>query len=345
MVYSLASRYRFSTDHRPGLFEGTQRRRAGPLAAGHHFARLRELVFEFVLSAKEVGAGHAHAFEQQLGGVRGPAAELVQLAHQPQTGSPARDDEQCLPAVAEFLVDHRVDDVHVGDAAVADPHLVPVDDPVGAVAAGVGAQVPYVAAALGFRDRQRRELEIAWGAEAFGAPFQHLLGGRGLADGRERQRRHDDRQPDPGAAPEQLLHEHRQRQPGGVADEIAVEERTVEAALGRLLEHGPRKFLALVVVECNRPDHLLGKLVGAAGQVVLRCRRCQVESHDAPSGLDGLGRAEARLPGQSAQQTVPWAFQAAERGPAWAIGRCSTTAAAGTASCSCRASRAALSGS
>ena len=61
-----------------------------------------------------------------------------------------------------------------------------------------------------------------------GAHSQHLLGRSRLADRRQRQRGHHDRQPDAGAAPEQLLHEHRQRQPGRIADQIAVEQRAVE---------------------------------------------------------------------------------------------------------------------
>src|SRR6202012_3233272 len=136
--------------------------------------------------------------------------------------------------MAEFLVDDRVDDVHVGDTAVAAPHLVAVDDPIVAVAARAGAQVPYVAATFGLRDRQRRELEITWGAETFGRPFQHLLGRGGLTDRRERQRRHDDRQTDSRATPKEFLHEHRPGEPARITDQIAIEQRAVEAALSRL---------------------------------------------------------------------------------------------------------------
>ena len=112
-----------------------------------------------------------------------------------------------------------------------------------------------------------------------GRPLQHLLGRGGLADRRQRQCRHHDRQTDSGAAPEQLFHEHRQRKPGRIADEIAVEQRTVEAALGGLLEHRPRELLLLVEVQSHWPDDRLGELVGPPGQVVLSRRRRQVEGH------------------------------------------------------------------
>ena len=99
---------------------------------------LASLCSSFSSAAEQVGAGHPDAVELQLGGVRRAAAELVQLAHHLQPGRAAGHDEQRLAAVAEFLVDDGVDHVHVGDAAVADPHLVAVDDPVVAVAAWRG---------------------------------------------------------------------------------------------------------------------------------------------------------------------------------------------------------------
>ena len=106
-------------------------------------------------------------------------------------------------------------------------------------------------------------------AEAFGRPLQHLLGRGGLADRRQRQRGHHDRQPDSGAAPEQLLHEHRQRQAGRIADEVAVEQRAVEAAVGGLLQHRPRELLALVVVARHRAD-----APSSANSWVRRARSC-----------------------------------------------------------------------
>ena len=158
-----------------------------------------------------------------------------------------------------------------------------------AVAFGRGPQIADVAAAFGLGDRQRRELEVTRGAEALRRPLQHLLGGGGLADRRQRQRRHHDRQTDSGATPEQLFHEHRQRKPGRVADEIAIEQRTVEAALGGLFEHRPGELLLLVVVQGHRPDDRFGELVGSPGQVVLCRGRRQVERHErSPGSVDLL---------------------------------------------------------
>ncbi len=145
-----------------------------------------------------------------------------------------------------------------------------------------------------------------------GRPLQHLLRGGGLPDRRQRQRRHDDGQTDPGATPEQLLHEHRQRHAGRVADQIAVEQRAVETALGRLLQYRPRELLPLVVFQRHRADHFLGELVRSPGQVVLRGRGGQVESHECAFGsvasaragplsapyTRGLGVLSARFPGR-----------------------------------------------
>ena len=58
-------------------------------------------------------------------------------------------------------------------------------------------------------------------AEALRRPAHELLVGRGLADRGQRQRRHDDRQADARAAPEELLHEDRQRQSGGSTESWA----------------------------------------------------------------------------------------------------------------------------
>jgi hypothetical protein len=220
--------------------------------------------------------------------------------------------------VAEFFVDDRVDHVHVGDPAVADPHLVAVNYPVATVALSRGPQIADVAAALGLGDRQRRELEVTRRAEALRRPLQHLLGGSGLADRGQRQRRHHDRQTDSGATPEQLFHEHRQRKPGRVADEIAIEQRTVEAALGGLFEHRPGVLLLLVVVQGHRPDDRFGELVGSPGQVVLCGGRRQVERHKrSPGSVDLLLPTADGFNPAAATATD----QAAERGPTWRMGR------------------------
>jgi hypothetical protein len=97
-----------------------------------------QLVFQLLLPAEQVVAGHPDTVELQLGGVRGAAAQLVELADHLQARCSAGYDEQGLSAVSQLLVHNGVDHVHVGDAAIADPHLVAIDDPVVAVAAGLG---------------------------------------------------------------------------------------------------------------------------------------------------------------------------------------------------------------
>ena len=252
------------------------------LGSGDHLARPCQLVLELVLAAEQVGAGDPDTGELQLGGVRRPATELVELAHHLQSRRAAGHDEKGLPAVAEFLVYHGVHDVDGGDAAVADPHLVPVDDPIVTISSRRGAQIADVAAALGFGDGQRGQFEVARCAEAFWRPLQHLFGCRRLADRRQRERGHHDRQSDSGTTPEQLLHEHGQGQTRRIADQVAIEEWAVETALGGLLEHGPWELLARVVVRRDGADHLLRELVGPPGEVVLGDRRRQVEAHQRP---------------------------------------------------------------
>lgn len=99
-----------------------------------------------------------------------------------------------------------------------------------------------------------------------------------MTDRRQRQRRQDDCHTDSGTTPKQLLHEHGQGHAGRVTDQIAVKQRAAEVPLHRLFQHGPGEFLALVVVERDRSDHFLGGLMCSPGQVVLRCRWCQVQA-------------------------------------------------------------------
>jgi DNA processing protein len=70
--------------------------------------------------------------------------------------------------------------------------------------------------------------------------------------------------------------------------------------LGGFLQDRPRELLPLVVIEGDGTDDRVGELVGAPRQVVLCCRRRQVESH-ARHGSDesdaALVRARDRLAG------------------------------------------------
>src|SRR6202012_901312 len=64
------------------------------------------------------------------------------------------------------------------------------------------------------------------------------------------------------------------------ADQVAVEQRTIEAPLGGLLEHRPRELLLLVEVRRNRTNDRLGELVSALGEVVLCSGGGEVEAHE-----------------------------------------------------------------
>ena len=107
--------------------------------------------------------------------------------------------------MAELGVGRGVDHVDVGDPPVADEHLAAVDRPLVALAASPCGVRPYVAAAVGLGHGEGCKLQVAGFAEALRRPAPKLLVGRRLLDGSQRERGVDDRQPDPSAAPEQLL--------------------------------------------------------------------------------------------------------------------------------------------
>ena len=82
---------------------------------------------------------------------------------------------------------------------------------------------------------------------------------------------------------EQLLEGDRDAQPGRLQVLLPVEVQGVEPDLGRLLQHRPRGFLALVPFGCRRPDHR----VEASQQTALR-------QHD--ETVLGVPRAESSVP-------------------------------------------------
>src|SRR3954452_11224165 len=283
--------------HRARALEGSQRGRAAALHRGGRAAllggarrrRLRALgltalgdpLLEPLLAAHQLVGRHAAVLEDDLAGVRRAAAQLVELAQQRQARRALRHHEDALPAVPGVGIDSRDDDVDVGDAAVADEDLLAVDDPVAAVLAGARLDRAHVAAAARLGHRQRRELDVAGRAEALRRPAGELLVGRRLADRGQRERRQHDRQPDPGAAPEQLLHHDRQRQPGRIGRQLRVELPVIEALAGGFLEYGPRQLLLAVVLGGDRPDDLAGEPVTLVAQLPLIVGELEVEGHAA----------------------------------------------------------------
>ena len=77
-----------------------------------------------------------------------------------KAGRALRDDERRLAAVAEHRIHRRDHDVDVGDAAVRDEHLRPVEDPFVAVALGGRAQRLDVGSGGGLGHRVRAVLDL-----------------------------------------------------------------------------------------------------------------------------------------------------------------------------------------
>ncbi len=238
-------------------------------------------------------------------GVGGAAAELVELAQHREAGGALGDDEHALAAVPGFGIDGGDHDVHVGDAAVADEHLVAVDDPVAAVLARAGLDRAHVAAAARLGDRQGGQLDLVRRAEALRRPLDELLVGGGLTDRRQRQRRENDGQPDARAAPEQLLHQDREREAGGVHRELGVELPLVEPLARGLLQHRPGELLGAVIFGRHGTDHLPRERVRLVAQRNLLVGEVKVEAHRSDSSAFAGGWRSSR-----ARPIVASAFQA-----------------------------------
>src|SRR4051794_15727721 len=140
------------------------------------------------------------------------------------------------------------------------------------------------------------ELDVAGRAEALWRPLRELHVGRGLADRGERERGQHDRQPDAGAAPEQLFHDDRQRQAGRIGRRLRVELPVVEALLRGLLEHGPGQLLLAVVLRRNGPDDFPRKGVTLLAQLLLVVRELEVEGHGRQAKASGAVSGCSPLP-------------------------------------------------
>jgi hypothetical protein len=186
--------------------------------------------------------------------------ELLSLAEALRAG---RDDEAGVTAGLELGVDGGDDDVDVGDAAVGDPGLGPVEHPFvgGVVVHGAGAQVGDVAAGVGFAHRERAHLELLGGPEALGDPFGDLLGGAVPDDPRHREGGPEDRQGDAGVAPAHLLADHREGDAGRVTEGVGDELPGVQADVGGLLDDRPGGLFALVPLVGRGPDDVLREVV------------------------------------------------------------------------------------
>ena len=198
----------------------------------------------------------------------------------------------------------RDDHVHVGDAAVGRPRLLAVEDPLvlGLVVERAGAQRGDVGARVGLGDAERADLRVLRRAVALRDPLAHLLAAcRWRRSPADRERRAHDRHADAGVAPEQLLVDDRQRQAGRVGVELGERLEAVEADLRRLLDHRPRRLLALVPLGRRGAHDVRGEAVDPVADVALVVGEIEVERN----GLVGDGQLNGGF-GTHAEEGTGW---------------------------------------
>jgi hypothetical protein len=222
-----------------------------------------EALVELLLAAEEAAAGDAAVVEVDVGGVRGPDAELLDLGALGAAGGVRRDDEGGVAAGAEFAVDGGDHDVDVGDAAVGRPGLLAVEHPfVGRfVVLGGGADAGDVGTGVGLGGAERGDLDVILGAVALGDPFADLFGRALAEDGGDGEARALDGHAEAGVTPEQFLVDDRQAEAGRVGEELCGALEAVETDLGGLLDDLPGEFLALVPFVGGGAHHVLGEAV------------------------------------------------------------------------------------
>ena len=196
-------------------------------------------------------------------------------------GVPLPTTKEAWPRVPRRRVDGRDDDVHVGDPAVGDEDLGPVEHPLVAVALGGRLQALHVGARLRLGDRVGAELDLFADAEALGDPAGDLLGRAGGGDAGGGEAGAGDRQRGAGAAPVELFggdHLHLALRVGGVAlDRL----QGAEALLASLLDDLPGSALLFVVLARGGTDHVAGE--GPDTIFVLLLLVVQCEIHPSPS--------------------------------------------------------------
>ena len=131
------------------------------------------------LLAEQVLLGHLDVVEEQLGGVLGLHADLVEVAAALEALHAALDDEQADALVAGVGVGAADHDHQVGHDAVADEGLRAVEHVVVALVDGRRADALQVAAGAGLGHRDRRD-DLA--ADQAGQPALLLLVGPELRD-------------------------------------------------------------------------------------------------------------------------------------------------------------------
>ena len=206
-----------------------------------------------------------------------------------QAGRALLDHERRLAAGAELGVDGGDDHVDVGDAAVGDEDLGPVQDPLVAVALGGRLQALDVGAGLRLGDRVGAELDLIGAAEAVGHPAGDLVGGAGGGDAGGGEARAGDRERDARAAPVELLGRDHLHLALGVGGVRWIASSVPKPCAARLPDHLPGNALLFVVLAGRRADHLTGEFPGALLVLELLLVECEVQ-FEIPSALQSRVR-------------------------------------------------------
>ncbi len=168
LVGGLGDAERRGADQRPGHLEGRQRigRRAISCLRGR--ARSFFCSFSSPPSRFSIGIRQSSSTISAVCEARMPSLDSFLPWQSP--GRVLADHEGGLAAGAERGVDGGDDDVDVGDAAVGDEDLGPVEDPLVAVALGGRLQALDVGAGLRLGDRVGAELDLARRCRSTRAP-------------------------------------------------------------------------------------------------------------------------------------------------------------------------------
>ena len=160
--------------------------------------------------------------------------------------------------------------------------------------------------ASGSEEQKEATLGSSAVAEATRDPLRHLLGCALTEDRGDRERGAHDRHPDPCVTPEQLLVDDRQRQARLVEPELRQALVAVEADLRRLLDHRPRRLLALVPLGGGGADDVGGEPVDPVADVLLVLGQLEREGGRGVLLRGGHGLLDEALGGGRVQRNRSW---------------------------------------
>ena len=288
LVGGLGDAERRGADQRPGHLEGRQRVGRARLLARAGRARASSRSFSSPPSRFSTGIRQSSRTTSAVCEARIPS--LLSFLPWLRPGRALGDDERGLAAGAELGVDGGDDDVDVGDAAVGDEDLGPVQDPLVAVALGGRLQALDVGAGLRLGHRVGAELDLVAAAEALGDPAGDLLGRAGGGDaggGEARSRRSPARcrrSPSGTPRPRSPASGPRGRRPSA-ASPRAPPKPCLRASL--MTSQG--MLSSSSCLRRRRADHLAGE--GPAALLVLELLVVECEVHSVPSARRRHGSA------------------------------------------------------